>query len=62
MLDPFCGCATSLVAAELEYREWVGIDIWKRAHKVVLKRLKKEYFEIEGDTGEKWSCPDLVDT
>ena len=42
VLDPFCGCATTLVAAEIEGREWVGIDIWKEAHKVVVNRLEKE--------------------
>ena len=42
VLDPFCGCATTLVAAEMEGREWVGIDIWDKAHKVVVKRLVDE--------------------
>ena len=27
VLDPFCGCATTLVAAERLEREWVGIDL-----------------------------------
>ncbi len=27
VLDPFCGCATACVAAEIEHRQWVGIDI-----------------------------------
>ena len=28
VLDPFCGCATTLIAAERLSRQWVGIDIW----------------------------------
>ena len=42
VLDPFCGCATTCIAAEKLNRQWVGIDIWEGAHEVVLKRLKKE--------------------
>ena len=42
VFDPFCGCATTLVAAEMEKRQWVGIDIWKHAHKTVVGRLQDE--------------------
>ena len=30
VLDPFCGCATTCVAAELLGRQWVGIDVSPR--------------------------------
>ena len=41
VLDPFCGCATTLVAAEyLEHkREWVGIDIDPVAERETHSRL-----------------------
>ena len=39
VLDPFCGCATTPVAAENLQRQWVGMDIWDKAHETVLKRL-----------------------
>ena len=42
VLDPFAGCATTLVAAERLGRRWVGIDIWEKAHKVVRQRLENE--------------------
>ena len=42
VLDPFCGCATTLVAAEKKKRQWVGIDIWNKAEDAVVERLKKE--------------------
>ncbi len=42
VLDPFCGCATTLVAAERLGRQWVGIDIWQQAHQIVLDRFKSE--------------------
>ncbi len=40
VLDPFCGCATTPVAAERQGRNWVGIDIWDKAHEIVLERLE----------------------
>lgn len=40
VLDPFAGCATTLVAAEKLGRQWVGMDIWERAHEVVVERLQ----------------------
>ena len=42
VLDPFCGCATTLVGAERLQRKWVGMDIWQKAHDVVLRRLEIE--------------------
>ena len=48
MLDPFCGCATTCVAAELTGREWVGIDTWDQAHEVVLDRFRKAGFAAKG--------------
>jgi len=42
VLDPFCGCATTPVAADQTGRQWVGIDIWNKAYEVVVDRLKDE--------------------
>ncbi|MCZ0941248.1 MAG: DNA methyltransferase [Caldilineaceae bacterium] len=42
VLDPFCGCATTLVAAERLGRQWVGIDLSPLAVKLVKERLKQE--------------------
>ena len=43
VFDPFCGCATTLVAAEaMNYpRQWIGIDISPKAGELVVKRIKK---------------------
>ena len=41
VLDPFAGCATACVAAELLGREWVGIDVSPLAAKLVKSRLRK---------------------
>ncbi len=46
VLDPFCGCATTVVAAERLGRRWVGIDLWENAHKTVLDRLQREVLNI----------------
>lgn len=42
VLDPFCGCATTVVAAERLDRQWIGMDLWDKAHEVVLNRLERE--------------------
>ena len=39
VLDPFCGCATTPVAAERLERQWVGIDIWEGAAGLVQQRM-----------------------
>ena len=41
ILDPFCGCATTLVAAENAGRQWVGIDRHPEAEKQVVQQLNK---------------------
>ena len=39
VLDPFCGCATACVAAELEQRQWIGIDLCEEAETITKYRL-----------------------
>jgi DNA modification methylase len=39
VLDPFCGCATTCVAAQQLGRKWIGIDIEKQAASVLVERL-----------------------
>ena len=39
VLDPFCGCATALVAADKLDRRWVGIDLSPKAIELVNQRL-----------------------
>ena len=40
VLDPFAGCATTLVAAERLGREWAGIDLWDGAAAIVRQRME----------------------
>ena len=42
VLDPFCGCATTCVAAERLNRKWIGIDISPKANELVRYRLGQE--------------------
>ena len=42
VLDPFCGCATTCVAAEHLGRQWAGIDLSAKALELVKFRLKKD--------------------
>ena len=42
VFDPFCGCATTLVAADRLNRQWAGVDLSPLAIKLVNKRIEKE--------------------
>ena len=42
VLDPFCGCATTCLAAERWGRHWIGVDLSEAAANLVVDRLKKE--------------------
>lgn len=42
VLDPFCGCATTCVAAQQLDRKWIGIDIEKQAAHILVKRLSDD--------------------
>ena len=42
VLDPFCGCATTPIAAEKLKRKWVGMDIWDGAQEQVLDRMTRD--------------------
>ena len=42
VFDPFCGCATTLVAADRLNRSWVGIDISPVAVRLVEQRIKAD--------------------
>ena len=58
VLDPFCGCATTPVAAERLGRQWVGVDLWAEAHKIVLERLEQEKLAVA--EADKAKQPHLI--
>ena len=43
VLDPFCGCATTCVAAETLGRGWAGIDLSPMAVTLVGRRLREHH-------------------
>jgi len=52
VLDPFCGCGTTVHAAQKLKRRWMGIDITHLAISLIEKRLKAAFpgvaFEVHG--------------
>ena len=46
VLDPFCGCATTCVAADALGLQWVGIDISPKAAKIIRGRIDDMTREI----------------
>lgn len=51
VLDPFCGCGTTLVVAERMRRRWVGIDISPTAVRIMRRRLNRQHaydFDVVG--------------
>ena len=42
VFDPFCGCATTLVAADRLQRSWIGIDISPKAAELVVTRIRDD--------------------
>ena len=42
VLDPFCGCATTCVAADRLDRQWAGIDLSSIAGELVLRRIRDD--------------------
>ena len=42
VLDPLCGCATTLVAADRLQRDWIGIDLSGKAAELVVERIEAD--------------------
>ena len=66
VLDPFCGCGTTIAAAELLQRRWIGIDITHLSITLMVKRLEDtfgdnlSYYEIQGDPKDLQSAVALA--
>jgi len=53
VLDPFCGCGTTLASAKRLNRKWIGIDISRNACGVMKKRLGSGVKIIGGESEEE---------
>jgi SAM-dependent methyltransferase len=50
VLDPFCGCGTTIDAAQKLGRQWIGIDITFLAIDLIDKRLRDSYGDEVAET------------
>jgi len=64
VLDPFCGCGTTVAAAQRLGRRWIGIDVTNLAITLIRHRLRDTHGESIEETyqvvGEPVSLPDAV--
>lgn len=62
VLDPFCGCGTTVAVAQRLKRKWIGIDVTHLAMGLIKKRLRDAFGPGVGKTyeviGEPVSLPD----
>ena len=65
VLDAFCGCGTTIDAAESLHRNWIGIDISPIAISLIKRRLKDTYgehlnkFDVRGTPTDEQSAIEL---
>ncbi len=66
VLDPFCGCGTTINVAERLHRQWIGIDITHLAISLIKTRLHDTYkselapFEVIGEPKDLSSAEALA--
>jgi site-specific DNA-methyltransferase (adenine-specific) len=68
VLDPFCGCGTTILAAQKLNRKWLGIDITHLAISLIRSRLNeigvvvKRDYKIVGEPADFESAKELAET
>ncbi|MGH6679129.1 MAG: DNA methyltransferase, partial [Bradyrhizobium sp.] len=64
VLDPFCGCGTTIHAAQKLGRAWIGIDVTHLAISLIERRLRDAFpgvaFEVHGTPKDLESAVDLA--
>lgn len=64
VLDPFCGCGTTVHAAQKLKRQWIGIDITHLAISLIERRLKEAFpgtiFDVHGVPKDVGGARDLA--
>ena len=66
VLDPFCGCGTTISVAHRLKRNWIGIDITHLAIGLIKRRLHDSFSDVYGNVpydviGEPTSLPDAIE-
>jgi DNA modification methylase len=67
VLDPFCGCGTTIAVAQRLKRQWIGIDITHLAITLIKHRLLDAFgdaasFEVTGEPVSITDARDLAET
>jgi DNA modification methylase len=62
VFDPFCGCGTTIYAAERTQRKWIGCDVAILAVRLIRERLTDRYHLTEGSQFEVKGVPNSVDS
>lgn len=67
VLDPFCGCGTTVVAAQKLGRRWIGIDVTHLAIGLMRKRLTDAFggaaeFKVYGEPTTQQDAAELAET
>ena len=60
VFDPFCGCGTTIHAAQNLGREWIGVDVCVKACQVIQERLEG-HFDSLWDQIEFIGMPKTID-
>ena len=50
IFDPFCGCGTTISAAQRLNRRWIGIDVTATAIDIIIARLRRDYGDSSDST------------
>ena len=61
VFDPFCGCGTTIYAAEKNKRQWIGCDIAILSVRLVTDTLTTKYRLVEGVHFEVDGIPESVE-
>jgi site-specific DNA-methyltransferase (adenine-specific) len=66
VLDPFCGCGTTIMAAERLRRDWIGIDLTHLAIQVIRGRMANRFpgieYELLGEPQDLGSARTLAES
>jgi adenine specific DNA methylase Mod len=64
VLDPFCGCGTTIEAAERLKRKWIGVDVTHFAISLIEERLKRAHpschYSVQGRPTDLAGAHDLA--
>ncbi|MBV1704262.1 MAG: site-specific DNA-methyltransferase [Hyphomicrobiales bacterium] len=65
VLDPFCGCGTTIHAAQKLKRKWIGIDVTHLAIALIERRLKEAFprarYDVHGVPRDAEGARDLAE-